>query len=417
MNVIIHRGSHQIGGSCIEVFSNKTRIILDIGETLPALGDKEPKPLASSPRVQGLYKNQEKHIDAVLVSHGHGDHIGLIENIHPEIPVFIGEKALRIYNMTARFIGRKAIVNPTYYFESGKEIPIGDFVITPYLVDHSGFDAYGFLIKHGDKHMVYTGDFRAHGRKPKATEYFITNISKDIDLLLTEGTMMSRVKEKIDTEEEIEKKAYEFMQSKTAPVLVLQSSTNIDRLVGMYKAAKNSGRTFIMDVFTANIVSQLEGSIPRPGVFNKIRVYYPKRLTKRMFEENKEDKLMKQFSRYYISKKELGERNDYCMLIRDTMLEDLEGIENLKGAGFIYSLWSGYKVQTKMKQLLAFAKHNNMEIIDLHTSGHASIETLQKIIKDSGAKKVIPIHTESPDLFTENFENVYIAKDGEVIFI
>jgi len=52
---------------------------------------------------------------------------------------------------------------------------------------------------------------------------------------------MSRSTEALATEEQIEKKAHELMQSSNQPVLVLQSSTNIDRLVGMYKAATKSG--------------------------------------------------------------------------------------------------------------------------------------------------------------------------------
>ena len=32
-------------------------------------------------------------------------------------------------------------------------------------MDHSAFDAYGFLIEGGEKKIFYTGDFRGHGRK------------------------------------------------------------------------------------------------------------------------------------------------------------------------------------------------------------------------------------------------------------
>ena len=212
---------------------------------------------------------------------------------------------------------------------SGHEITIGDFTVTPFLVDHSGFDSYAFVIKADQKCVVYTGDFRDHGRKKKATDFFRLNIPSNIDALLIEGTMMSRGNEEVETEEQIDKKAYEFMKSTPKPVFVLQSSTNIDRLVGMYRAAKRSERIFVMDIFTAHIVSQPEGSIPRPGKFKDIRVFYPSNLTRRMFEEPVGKELMIQFSRYKISKKELGERNDYCMLIRDFMLSDLQHIDKV----------------------------------------------------------------------------------------
>ena len=41
MELIIHRGTHQIGGTCVELRSGKTRIILDYGMPLAAPDGKE----------------------------------------------------------------------------------------------------------------------------------------------------------------------------------------------------------------------------------------------------------------------------------------------------------------------------------------------------------------------------------------
>jgi len=234
---------------------------------------------------------------------------------------------------------------------------------------------------------------------------------------VSEGTMMNRQNERIATEEQIEQQAYQFMIAKERPILVLQSGTNIDRLVGMYKAAKHSGRIFVIDIFVAHIVSQLGGSIPRPGEFKDIRVFYPNHLTHRMFQKPGNEKLMKEFSRYYIGKKELGERKEYCMLIRDSMLADLQYIKNLKGSGMIYSMWSGYTKTHKVQQLLRFAQTQDMEVTYLHTSGHASMKALQTLAESCKPERIIPIHTEKPEQFMKSFKNVFIANDGETISI
>jgi ribonuclease J len=105
------------------------------------------------------------------------------------------------------------------------------------------------------------------------------------------------------------------------------------------------------------------------------------------------------------------------MLIRDTMLSDLQHIKNLKEAGFIYSIWNGYKKLEKTKEILDFAQSEGMRIVDFHTSGHACIKTLQRTIECSQPQKIIPIHTENPDLFAQKFKNVYIAIDGEIMSI
>ena len=314
MNIIIHRGSHQIGGSCIELSTEKTRILLDIGKELPSLDETVPVETELRPGVKALI--DKNAVAAVLISHSHGDHVGLIGQINPAIPVYIGKGALHIYNTTARFTGGQPLANPVVFFDSGHPQIIGDFTVTPYLVDHSGYDAYGFVIEAGGKAVVYTGDFRDHGKKAQATEYFKKHLPSGIDALLIEGTMMSRSTEALETEDQLEDKARELMQSSNQPVLVLQSSTNIDRLVGMYRAATRSGRLFAMDIFTAHIVSQLAPSIPKPSSsFDNIRVIYPFWLTRKMFEKDHVH-LMNQFSRYKIKREELGQRQDYCLLFR-----------------------------------------------------------------------------------------------------
>lgn len=415
MNITIHRGANQIGGSCIELATEKTRILLDVGKELPSLDETVPVETELLPGVKALIEQQA--VAAVLISHSHGDHVGLIGQVNPAIPVYIGKGALHIYNTTARFTGSQPLANPVVFFESSRPQIIGDFTVTPYLVDHSGYDAYGFVIEAGGKTVVYTGDFRDHGKKAKATAYFKNHLPSGIDALLIEGTMMTRSMEALETEDQLEEKARELMQSSDKPVLVLQSSTNIDRLVGMYKAATKNNRIFVMDIFTAHIVSQLAASIPKLSPsFDNIRVIYPFWLTRKMFEKD-HDHLMNQFSRYKITKEELGRRQDYCLLFRPSMLSDLQHIDHLEGAELIYSQWSGYKHQKKIKAVLDFADQKKIRLTNLHTSGHASAQALKAFIQQCNPRMVLPIHTENPDSFLRYGNAVYLPKDGEQIML
>jgi len=165
MYITIHRGSHQIGGSCIELSTENTRILLDIGKALPSLDETTPVEIELLPGVKAII--DKKVVDAVLISHSHGDRVGLIGQVNSKIPVYIGKAALHIYNTTALFTGGNALANPTIFFDSGHPLIIGDFTVTPYLVDHSGYDAYGFVIEAGAKSVVYTGDFRDHGKRQR----------------------------------------------------------------------------------------------------------------------------------------------------------------------------------------------------------------------------------------------------------
>ena len=102
--------------------------------------------LPELPKVRGLYKEDQCNVDAVLFSHYHGDHVGLIEYIHPDIPVYTGEAAAKVMNMTAHFVSSRSIVQPAASFISGQPMQIGDFTVTPYMIDHSAYDAYAFVI-------------------------------------------------------------------------------------------------------------------------------------------------------------------------------------------------------------------------------------------------------------------------------
>ena len=64
-----------------------------------------------------------------------------------------------------------------------------------------------FVIECEEKKILHTGDFRLHGRKKDETLNNLKKIGK-VDLLITEGTSLSRNILDYDTEEELEKNGY-----------------------------------------------------------------------------------------------------------------------------------------------------------------------------------------------------------------
>ena len=45
------------------------------------------------PKIQGLYKGEERAVDAIFISHSHMDHYGFLKYIHPDIPIYASEGA------------------------------------------------------------------------------------------------------------------------------------------------------------------------------------------------------------------------------------------------------------------------------------------------------------------------------------
>ena len=89
MRLRIHRGTKEIGGTCIEVEAQGKRIALDVGLPLDAPDDGQEELL---PEVPG-FREPDDSLLGVVISHPHQDHYGLARYIRPEVPIWVGKAA------------------------------------------------------------------------------------------------------------------------------------------------------------------------------------------------------------------------------------------------------------------------------------------------------------------------------------
>ena len=107
MHITIHRGSREIGGSCVEIRTPGTRLIVDAGAPLAADAP------ARLPEVPGLSSPGEK-MDAVLLSHAHGDHSGLLHLAQPCVPVWMTRGTALLLRAGEWFAGWDRAVSYTH---------------------------------------------------------------------------------------------------------------------------------------------------------------------------------------------------------------------------------------------------------------------------------------------------------------
>lgn len=134
------------------------------------------------------------------------------------------------------------------------------------LTDHSAYDAYMLLIEGAGKRILYTGDFRRHGRKSTLIDAIMNKPPADIDVLLTEGTNLGSDKP-IKSETDLEADFVELFARTKGRVFVSWSGQNIDRTVTLYRAAKRTSRNLAIDLYTADVLDRIsEGTgLPRAG--------------------------------------------------------------------------------------------------------------------------------------------------------
>lgn len=275
MEVRIHRGAAEIGGNCIEVRAGGgSRLVLDVGRPLSAgWGDE-----VALPAVPGLAEADPSLLGIVL-SHPHLDHYGLLAGVEAEVPVFMGEEAARVVNAAAFFSPISGSVTPAGFLRHREAFDLGPFRITPFLNDHSAFDAYSLLIEGDGRSLFYTGDLRAHGRKAAMFEELVRR-PPQADVLLMEGTHVrvdgGHDDARFETESELEDRFVEAIGRTAGAVVVLGSAQNLDRLVTVFRATKRSGRDLVVDLYGATVAAATRDTIPQPG-FDRYRVWVPQR--------------------------------------------------------------------------------------------------------------------------------------------
>jgi len=124
--------------------------------------------------------------------------------------------------------------------------------------------------------------------------------------------------------------------------------------------------------------------------------------------------IQERFSAYHIPKEKIATmQNEIVMMVRPSMKKDL-GRCNLANGTFIYSMWQGYRASDYQQAFESWLGENGFRSLYLHTSGHATVSDIKRLIDGLNPQKIVPIHTMMPDAFLEYSDNVALKKDGEI---
>ena len=409
MKVCIHRGTREIGGTCVEVEAQGRRLALDIG--LPLNVDPQQVRL---PAVKG-FAEYDPSLLGVVISHPHQDHYGLAGRLPKRIPILIGAAAERILKAALPFFPGAVAFENVVHLADREPLQIGPFTLTPYLVDHSAYDSYAALVEADGRRLFYSGDLRAHGRKGSLFKSMLENPPQDVDALLLEGTLVGQDDGRaLRTEDELVPEMVSIIKATKGLVLVCCSGQNIDRLVTIFKAARKARRQLIIDGYTAHILRGTGNPMIPQADWDGIKVFWPEYLRAKM-DRTGQSKLMNGLSWHCISTEKIaGAPGRSVMLFRPSMMQDLDECPaSLVGASLIYSLWSGYLRNDDARPFLGWLKKHQIPIHHCHTSGHATTEDLQALVAAIEPRGIVPVHTLTPDGFTGLFGNVHVRNDGE----
>ena len=334
LTLTVHRGTREIGGSCIEIAHfNGERLILDAGRPLDAPDGATGLLPASLDRSKPA---------TVLISHPHQDHWGLVEELPRDWPIWTGAGSAKLIAVTGDVMQRPLARHFETWGSRSGPIRIGTFAVTPILTDHSAFDAYMLLVECDGKRLLYTGDFRRHGRKSTLVDAMMARPPLDIDVLLTEGTNLGSDKP-VTSETAIEGDFVELFQRIRGRVFVMWSGQNVDRTVTFYRAAKRTGRTLAIDLYTADVLDRIsEGTgLPRAG-FDSLKVVVTRGLRNSYAKQRRQDFVARMAAKGMAAKDLRAGR--HVIMLRRALMPDFRraGVDPTAEDGFSFSMWSGY---------------------------------------------------------------------------
>lgn len=406
VSIVVHRGIDQIGGCITEISTGTSRVFVDFGQNLPDCAEPST-PEQDRAMVNEIFGRNVKPHQAEIYTHAHDDHVGLFDLIPADVPQYIGKggKELLITKYGLMLDAHKRYpkdadsdvdtvsedvrkLRITKYFRTWKRpkpniqpqtFTVGDICVTPFRSCHSIYDFYMFLIQAAGKRIWHTGDYREHGYLGKNLYSTLEQYATDIDVLITEGTTLKRGDECIQESEVSERMAHAMSSYKY--VVVLASATDIERLATIKNAAAQAHKdlyiTGAMLSRTMSIFTHREARASG-GLFE----FHPQ------YVREQDECIAKMRNAGFALISGTSQLN----FVR-TLCEGLPSSDVL----LIYSAWDGYyKDPSQVKRNPAFKAFRDAfsNVVDIHTSGHASRSTIEKVVKIVNPRHVICIHRE-----------------------
>lgn len=416
-------GVNEIGGNKILVEDGPDRLLFDFGPSFSPLYEeyyvnflqprstspvKDHLEFGLLPRLEGLYSEaalaysdlpyRPPEVHAVFVSHAHMDHAGHLDLIDPKIPVYVGSGTKQLLDTIEESGPQNYGDHDWRVVQDGKGIRVGRMEVVPYPVDHSVPFAYGFVVHTSEGAIAYSGDFRQHGPRAALTGEFVAAAADaQPAALIMEGTRAGPDRRVNFSEEGVRNAVDGLLDKSRQLALVSCYPRDIDRLTTLYRAALAGGRTFVVSLKTAHLLSSMAASlgstVPVPGRSPDLLVYVRRKKVYYKWE--------RPFLDGAVDSEFVRKNGPKLLLSLDLQhFAELIDLRPPSGAPFIHSMSEPFSEDDVDDHVLHnWLDHFGMSFHQMHASGHCSGPELSDIAATIAPKTLFPVHTEHPEAF------------------
>ena len=403
-------------GKNMMVFEKDDQIIIvDCGIMFP--DDDMPGIDFIIPDFSYVKKNKSK-IKAIILTHGHEDHIGGLPFLFKEINVPVFATRLTIGLAKVKFDNSQNVI-PVKYNEINPDEPldIGPFHIDFFRVNHSVPDGVGLIIKTDIGTIVHTGDFK-FDHAP--IDNRITQFSKiaragqeGVLALLCDSTNAEEIGFTLP-ERDVGKTLLEKFEKAVGRIIVATFSSHIHRIQQVLDVANIlekkvaiSGKSILKTIRISAELGYLK--IPEDTIvpITKIDEFPIKKIV--ILSTGSQGEPLSALNRMA-----LGEHKRVSIMKGDMVIISASPIPGNERA-----------ISNTINRLIKQGADVFYEsIAGVHVSGHAAQEEIKIMINLTNPKYFIPIHGEDKHKVQNariaesmgiNEKNIIIAEDGDII--
>ncbi|KAG8488004.1 hypothetical protein CXB51_018146 [Gossypium anomalum] len=380
-------GLGEIGMNCMLVGNYDRYILIDAGVMFPDYDELGVQKIIPDTT---FIKKWSHKIEAVVITHGHEDHIGalpwVIPALDPHTPIYASSFTMELIKKRLKENGI-FVPSRLKVFKMRKRFTAGPFEIEPLRVTHSIPDCCGLVLRCADGTILHTGDWKIDESPLDGNIFdrqFLEDLSKEgVTLMMSDSTNVLSPG-RTTSERVVADALLRHISNAKGRIITTQFASNIHRLGSVKAAADLTGRKLVfvgMSLRTYLDAAWKDGKAPiDPSTLVKaedIDAYAPKDLIIVTTGSQAEPRAALNLASY-------GSSHSFKLNKEDVILYSAKVIPGNESRVM--------KMLNRISEIGSTIVMGRNE--GLHTSGHGYRGELEEVLKIVKPQHFLPIHGE-----------------------